>query len=178
MDDIKNLIGGPKAMYIRNHRDTILEVLEVAGKEVAMQTFNLRESTLDRLITQSPTRYHQKQTNASEAKLRADTALSAIESLGEKLDRFEIRVERLREDTQQNREAIRELKDLYGEFVNQVSGQISQTLILPLLQALKIDADKVSLPERPDPLDVSFILAQGERWQNRALKGGNGNGKL
>ena len=179
---VKGLRRGQKRMFLDKHQETIQDCVEIFGEEWTMEHFCLGTRTLDRRNGSSPRRQWQKQTHAEAAKLKADTALSAIESLEKRLDRvehtlsiFDTRIEKAEEGNRVNNIELKQQLEQYGQFVEKVSssvgapvGQFFKLFIAFYLQNV-IPIDKsMEILEQLDPLDIESLIPDNHKRKQRA----------
>ena len=134
LDKLVGLKGGPKHMWLTQHRDLVLEFHQKFGEEATKQTFHLTQSTLHNLLTSSTTNHNYKLT---------------------KVDRALAQAEISRGDIQEIRQAIILLSKLFERFQLSVGEQPIEKFFMPLLQTgIKVDSnltieeeDKLSLKD-------------------------------
>ena len=51
LDQLARLKGGPKHMWLKQHRDLVLQFHQEFGDQATKQTFHLQEDTLHNLLT-------------------------------------------------------------------------------------------------------------------------------
>jgi len=170
---LSELRGGQKHMFLRQHRDTILDCQGIFGKEFCMEHFYMEENTLDELERVAPSPEYKKQTHAERAELKSDTALNISKDLDKKLLRLESRLESIAEAQRGNLKLIHELEELFHQFVENTSNQIGKALIAPLLQSLL--SFEGNMPERKDELGIDTLVSQATKQVELIKEADNGN---
>ncbi len=128
------LKGGPKHMWLTQHRNLVLEFPQEFGEEATKQTFHFTQNTLHNLLTSVTTNHSHKLT---------------------KVDRALAQAEISRGDIQEIRQEIILLRQLFERFQFSVGEQLIEKFFMPLLQTgIKVDSnltieeeDKLSLKD-------------------------------
>jgi len=121
-------------MWLKQHRELVLEFHQEFGEEATKQTFHLTGTTLHNLMTYPANTRNYKLT---------------------KVDRALAQGEIVRADIQELRQEVRSLKQLFERFQLSVGEQLIEKFFKPLLQAgIKVDngvvieeEDKLSLKD-------------------------------
>ena len=134
LDKLVGLKGGPKHMWLTQHRNLVLEFHQGFGEEATKQTFHLTGTTLHNLLTSLTTNRSYKLT---------------------KVDRALAQVEISRADIKEIRQEIILLRQLFERFQLSVGEELIEKFFMPLLQTgIKVDSnltieeeDKLSLKD-------------------------------
>ena len=144
LDQFTKLRGGPKHMWLENHRDMILTFYDEFGETTTKTTFNLKGETLHNLLV---ARTSQRKCGRLS---KADKALAQAEIL--------------RADLQEIRKEVKSLKDLFERFQQSVGEQLVTKFFIPMLQAgIKVDADLNMIEEdklRIDNIDLKQLAVK------------------
>ena len=132
LDKLVGLKGGPKHMWLTQHRDLVLEFHQKFGEEATKQTFHLTQNTLHNPLTSATTNHSYKLT---------------------KVDRALAQAEISRADIQEIRQEIRSLKQLFERFQLSVGEQLIEKFFMPLLQT-GITVDSSLTIEEEDKLSL------------------------
>lgn len=163
-----SLSGGEKAKLIRDHRNTILDELEVFGKDWVLINWQIdREEILDRFISFDNPPFVKRLTELERAKLDAKEALRIARETKKAVDTFIARLAIVEEERRTERQTVTELQKAYNSFTKIVSDQLSQSVgqffKAILDHSIKPDENLLPLPE-PD-LSIDGLLNQGRKWQ-------------
>lgn len=144
---IQALNGGAKAQWLREHRDFVLECIETFGQDFIQDNLGLSENTLDDFLRFDRTPH----------KAQGDRYMDKLASreLIETQERQQIEIQRLREACFENKRELAELKALYSQFVDTVSGKIGAGLIKALVRS--IAETDLNLTPRANPLALSDL---------------------
>lgn len=138
-DELEGLIGGPKQMWLRQHRDEVLEFYEKEGAEATRERFHLKQYTLDSLLKDKRKPFAPELTRYDRLELKVNMAQAALEDL---------------------RAEVKQLQEAFSLFQESVGEQIKQNFFLPLLQAgIKLPAS-LELKPGSDPLSVESLICQ------------------
>jgi hypothetical protein len=141
MENYKELSGGKKQMWLRQHRDEVLEFYDKHGAEATKEQYNLLPSTLDSILKDKPKPFTGRFSRQDELQLRLNMTNAEMVTL---------------------RTEVRELKELFLSFQDSVSEQLKQKFLLPLLQAgIRVDSN-LQLKPQPDVLEVKSLLRQAK----------------
>ncbi|MFC1988559.1 hypothetical protein ACFLVJ_01840 [Chloroflexota bacterium] len=137
LDQLTELKGGRKHMWLKQHKEIVLDFCEEFGEAQTRKTFCLTENTLQNLTTsKTKTQVSNQLSKADKAIARADIAEAGV---------YELRKE------------VRELRQLIESFQQSVGEQLVNKFFLPLLQAgLSVDHD-LNLEKKHDPLRIDNI---------------------
>jgi len=138
MDQVRKLHGGVKAMWLREHKEEVLEYLDKHGEEATLVYYNIsRKDTLERLVkTGSSKPFRQEFT---------------------RMDRIEMKANMAAADLRDSKGKVQELEASYQKFVESVGEQLAVKFFLPLLRlAIKVDPDLVLKPD--NRLDLSGLF--------------------
>lgn len=167
-DEAKPMSGGQKRMWLRIHRDEVLDFFEMYGEEATRVKYSLVkhgkwDDSLASLLKGSRVPF----TGFGRADGRVD-GLS---------DGLEIRIQIAESVGQDLRVEVRELKEAFGNFQDTVSEQLRKSFLLPLLQALiklnpsfephpELDAFRLDMfAEPPKMIEGENIEQMQERHQ-------------
>jgi len=143
--ELHHLKGGPKQMWLRLHRDEILEYLDVHGEVETRRHYALAR---DYLLTELPQRrsYQPGPDDSIRIKL---------------VDRNEF--EYLHREVIELRQEVRELKRLFSMFQDNVSLQLAKKFFAPMLSAaIDIGPEMDLIKDKDsDPLSIKNILNSG-----------------
>ncbi len=136
--ELRDLRGGEKRMWLRIHRDEVLEYLEDHGEEATKEKYHLKHDTLDRVIRPEGGNYP-RFTRYDRLEMKVNMAKAKVDDLtGE----------------------VRELKEQFAKFQESVGEQLKQSFLLPLLRAGIRLPPELLLKPGPDYLNVKFLLSQ------------------
>lgn len=142
MREYKRLTGGQKRMWLRQHRDEILEFYDKEGEEATKRRFHLTHDTLGSLLRDERKPFGCEFTRYDRLEMKVNMAMAAVEDL---------------------RAEVRELKELFDKFQEGVSEQLKRSFLLPLLQAgIKLDPS-LELKPKPDVLNIDSLISQGAK---------------
>lgn len=159
IEELRGLRGGAKNLWIRCHKEEILNYCTRFGEERCRRHFGLNRDNI------LPELEHRPVKDKTTDILQEDFRFKRVE-YGE----YEI----LHQDVIALRNEVLELKRLFALFEDSISGQLVQKFFKPLLsRALSINSDLESINNDVDPLDVRAILKQSSRL--RIKVGGNHN---
>lgn len=148
---LTGLKGGPKRLFINQHRDTILDCLSIFGEDWVKEQFRFNKRDKLGVIRHMP----EKRPTMNKP---------------DKVDYLEVKIEGIAEMARQNKRDIENMTALFNQFVESTSNQITKALVIPLLRnVLKFEGE---LPIKPNPLNVEKIVAQalktnGSRYAKR-----------
>lgn len=136
--ELRGLSGGPKSMWLRTHREQIIEYYDRHGEEATRRRYGIaRIDVLEELIIRPKT-------------VRFDNPLSTS-----RLDRYAI----LEEDIRSLKKEVVELKRQFSLFTDAVSTQFAQNFFKPLLaMSIKLDSDLESMQPGYNPLNISNLI--------------------
>lgn len=137
--ELGDLRGGEKRMWLRLHRDEVLEYLEEHGEEATKEKYHLvKDETLDRVIRPEGGHYP-RFTRYDRLEMKVNMAKAGLEDLtGE----------------------VRGLREQFGKFQESVGEQLKQSFLLPLLRAGIRLPPELLLKPGPDYLNVQALLSQ------------------
>jgi hypothetical protein len=143
LDQLARLKGGPKHMWLMEHRDPIIQFQQEFGPEATMKTFHLTETTLHNLLGSSKYESIPRITKADKALALAEIA---------------------RADVQELRQEVISLKRLFERFQQSVGEQLLEKFFMPLLQSgIKVD-ENLKLEEKNelslddiDEIEASYL---------------------
>lgn len=178
---LAGLSGGDKAKWDREHRDTILDCLEIFGVDWVKANFRFSHDTLEGLIGSDHhpfTGYDKKLTRLERVELDSREALKKIKQLEHELIRHESRLDITQEDSRMVKCAQRYLEESYSQFIEATAKRIAQALIIPLLHQFAGSGDG-SLPLKPlGDLDIDNLIAQGTKYIEQQSTDGKAKGIL
>ena len=121
LDKLATIKGGQKHMWLKQHRELVLEFHQEFGEEATKQTFHLTVTTLHNLLSYP--------INTRNVKLT-------------KVDRALAQAEIVRTDIQELRQEVGSLKQLFERFQLSVGEQLIEKFFKPLLQkGIEVDSD-------------------------------------
>ncbi len=136
LQNLKAMKGGQKQMWLRQHHAEVMAYRDEHGDEVTREHFNIKNDTAWQHIL------NPKAFNTNKI-IRADVAIA----------RAEIAEQKARDAEHQ----VRELRESYGQFVNEVADQLKAKFFVPLMQhTLQFSGAFESKPVH-DPLQLSDI---------------------
>ena len=130
--------GGQKQLWLSQHFELVIGFYQVFGREATLQQFNLKQSTLDSLLT----RYNDSLLKKSEAEKLNAKVNYIIEALND------------------TRHEVRGLKRDYSRFTEVVADTISRQFLEPLIRHTIQVPDSLELKPIDDPLrldDADFM---------------------
>ena len=149
LERLKGLKGGPKHMWLEQHRELVLQFHHEFGDEATKETFHLRESTLHNLLPRIRNTYRPKLT---------------------KVDRALAQAEIVSADIQQLRQEVSSLKQLFERFQLTVGEQLVEKFFKPLLQrGISIDSDLFTQKEE-DKLSLKDFSVENPLLLRKAKK--------
>ena len=123
LDKLATIKDGQKHMWLKQHRELVLEFHQEFGEEATKQTFHLTGTTLHNLKSYPTNTHNYKLT---------------------KVDRALAQAEIVRTDIQELRQEVRSLKQLFERFQLSVGEQLIEKFFKPLLQkGIEIDFDLI-----------------------------------
>jgi hypothetical protein len=143
ISELEGVRGGSKQLFIKLHREEILEYYGKHGPEATRNRFMLKTETLEDIIV------NERNTDA--------TGIT-------RLDKIETRLEIFAEDNRCLREDNTEFKELFFRFQEAVASQVAHKILLPLLQrAIQLDDSFVMQPppNMLSPQDLPLKLKWG-----------------
>ena len=149
--------GGEKALFCRNHRDTILDCLEIFGEAFVLDRFNIkRRDTLDNIVKGLNEPFSRKLSRADRVELKATEALSTLKAIAERLDKIETKLSIHDADIAEDRGKINELISFVKDFSHNVSDTVARVLVQPLIQrTIQDGCGDMELPFK-DPLELDI----------------------
>jgi hypothetical protein len=138
--ELRTLRAGEKAMWLNVHREEVLAYLAEHGDAETRRHYGLtNHSVLEELSKRwDAEAKHKKLSEAGY--LRAEVAILA-------------------EDNSNLRAEIRDLKEQYGMFRENVGNQLAEKFFIPLMKAaIKLDPQLEVFKEPQDPLEVKFLM--------------------
>jgi len=159
--------GGEKANWLRKHRNTILDCLEIFGEDFAMEHFCLKEETLHQLKSAGEKPFGQKLTKLGTVELKANSALDIAEQAQRKTELLEARLETHQARQEEIIKRQKQLEKLFYQFEARVSRRAGTLVIAPfverLIQEYLQSCD--NLPEQFDPLSLESLCVDGKKSQ-------------
>jgi len=165
---LERMKGGDKQKWIGEHRDTILDCLEIFGEDWVKANFCMPYGTLERVVGSSHhpfLGYDKKLTRLERLELDVRGLLKCVKEIEQRQSLQETRIDIAEQGTREVRLAQRERDEQYSKFVQLVSGQLSQKvqgLLEGFLSCAINPGETMRLP-RPDDLSVNSLIAQGEK---------------
>lgn len=158
---------GEKAKWDREHRDTILDCLEIFGMDWIKANFHFTHDTLERLVqfdSQPPWGHdHDKKlTRLERVELDVREVLKRLREVEHKLDLHSTRLDMADTASREVRLAQNERDEAYSQFTQRVSSQLSgkvQTAFETLLALAINPGENLELPSRID-LSTEGLLLQ------------------
>jgi len=148
--------GGEKQKFLREHKDTILDCLEIFGREWVKDQFGMIDDTIDSLIHRNGTLFTQKLTRLERVELDAKEALAIARELKKQMEIVGTRFEKEQENTTSARRQFREHMEQHDDSVQAISERLSQIIALGLRDHIK------PLPQSTDPLNIVELVAQAK----------------
>jgi hypothetical protein len=149
-DELQGLSGGKKQMWLRQHRDTILEYYEKEGAEATRERFHLKQYTLDSLLKDKRKPFAPELTRYDRLELKVNMAQAALEDL---------------------KAEVQQLKEAFSLFQESVGEQIKRNFFMPLLQAgIRLDP-RLELRPAPDPLNIDYLIRQAKQSKTSVDEG-------
>jgi hypothetical protein len=157
LSKLAGLNGGEKRLWMRNHRDTIIDLLEIFGESFVMEKFHIsHEAALTEMMSQTNEPYFRKLSKGDRLDLRVNEALAGIKDIVTRLERIETHLQIHDVDIAEDRQTINELLDFVKKFSDNTSKTIARVLLEPLLQrTLQDSCGDMELPIK-DPLALDF----------------------
>jgi hypothetical protein len=143
LDQLAKLKGGPKHMWLREHSDLIIQFHQELGTEATMKTFNLTGTTLHNILGSSKYEPIPRITKADKSLALAEIA---------------------RADTQELRQEVNTLKQLFERFQQSVGEELVNKFFMPLLQSgikvnenLKLEEKNELSLDDIDEIEASYL---------------------
>lgn len=128
MERVAELRGGQKAMWLRQHRNLVVEFYNEFGEDETKQRFCFTHDTLEGLLKYERRSFQPKFSTADKALLTAQIA---------------------EEGVRQCRREIEELKESYALFKESVSEQIGKKIIFSILESgIRVDETLLVKPKQ------------------------------
>jgi len=133
---IRSVSGGAKRMWIQKHREEIIDFVELRGRKAALKAFGLKEFTLDTLLASTKEPWKGNFT-------KADRALARVEITDQGLADL--------------RRELRELREAFALFQENVSTQLTEKFFKPLLARAIQPGPGLEAKPTPDPLLIGDL---------------------
>jgi len=114
VSEIASLRGGPKTQFLRIYREEIEEFYYEYGEEATKLRYQLKGETLDAVLQGGR---HKPFVNKFT-----------------RVDKLEMSMDAYRDDVQDLRKEVKELREAFNQFQTEVAGQLMRKLLLPLVQ--------------------------------------------
>lgn len=142
VNPLAELKGGEKHKFLREHRQTILDLEETFGRDFVKGHFCIKEETLDAILRFEPSTFISKFTKSDRALAKAEIAEQAVKEL---------------------RQEIKELRQQFATFQESVGTQLAKKFLIPLLQsAIKIDESLIEKPKPEPDLSITGLITQAK----------------
>jgi ABC-type methionine transport system ATPase subunit len=163
---LANLSGGQKQMWIRQHRELILNYYWTFGEEATLRHFTLTDATLDTILRFSDKTHRVSLTTMQRIKLDIQDLKFRIEQLEKGKATGDTKIEMAILARREETKEVRETRESYYQFTNLVSSQISKGIgqFIKLMIERGLTPDN-ALPPPEIELDVETILS--------SINGGN-----
>lgn len=158
--------GGEKAKWLRLHKETILDYMDIFGRDEVMDRFCLKEETLHSLEVCSSYPFRQKLTRLERAELDAKEALHLARETKQRVDTFIERLEIVDEERREETRAVETIHEAFYTFKEDTAKQVTrgfaeivERLVGGFLDRAIKPSKKIPLPpEKPD-LSINSLFA-------------------
>ena len=144
--EFRDMKGGAGHKWIREHRQLILDYLDLFGEEDTLAKFKLKPDTLERIkLSDEPAHLRERLSMAEKASLKADISEAGVAQL---------------------RKEVRELKEQFIAFQDAVSSQVAHKFLLPLIKHLQVPEGLPNPEDKPNPLSLEGfpgVLAEADK---------------
>lgn len=157
LSKLAGLSGGGKALFCRQHRETIIDCLEIFGEDFVMEKFHIRNKyTLNNIIKGENTPFFWKLNKTERLELQVSQALMGVKDIQQRLGRIETHLRIHDADIAEERGKINELINFVKSFSENVSETVARVLIQPLIQRTLQDSCGGMELKIKDPLELDF----------------------
>jgi hypothetical protein len=131
--ELRGTSGGRKQMWLKQHRDMVLDFCATFGREATMEQFSMKGDTLDSLI---------------DSRRQEDLSFKIADRAIVKTEQTDVRVRELSRE-------VGELKASYTRFTEVIGDELANKFFMPLFQLV------IQLPEelRPKPATDGLLLS-------------------
>lgn len=164
--------GGDKIRFNHEHRQTILDCLEIFGTEWTMANFHLKADTLDRLVRfdhHSFTGYSKRLTKLERMEFDLKEALARIKELEHRADVQDTKSDIIGGDNRDLKFGQNELGEAFQNLAETTARQISEGLIVPLTQYVLRTPEQVKALELTD-LSLEHLQSQARKQLGQGVE--------
>jgi hypothetical protein len=164
--------AGPKSLWLRQHRSTILDCLEIFGKNWVLANFRLTPLTLEKVISLDHrlfTGLDRKLTRLERVELDTKDIARKLETVIEWQDRAETRFQMAEETPREYSKEVRQLKEDYAEFTNLISSRLTQGIekVLRVLLGQVAGSESPLSLAGPNPLGIDTLQSEAKQSKGR-----------
>lgn len=176
---LSGMAGGERELWLRTHRSTILDCLEIFGKDWTITHFCFSHDTLDRLIQSDHEPFRQKLTRMERLELDVKYLKEQMEEDRKWRDRAEIRLQMVDEQRREETRTVKTIEEAFYSFTKTTSKQLSQGISEPLEQLFQYLLERLIKPnkqlppplEKPDlTIDSAVTNLKKAQFQHKVIK--------